>query len=638
MADLKKNKKFDARPDTLDFRDQMFVPSLINVPIAISPDRLPANVPVLDQGAEGACTGYGLATVANALLSRHLGERFTRDDHVSPRMFYFLARRYDEWPGEAYEGSSARGAMKGWHKHGVCTESAWPSMTAQDEDYGMTEERSQAAMRNPLGAYFRVNHRDIVAMHVALAEVGVLYASATVHQGWDQVGDDGTIPFSEDVCGGHAFAIIGYDADGFWIQNSWGPGWGRKGRARISYDDWLANGTDAWVAQLGVAINLKQPASHAIAHARSSHMSQAYSIAQLRPHIVNLGNDGELDAGGEYGTTPTELKGIFEKILPPLLDNGKIKHLMLFAHGGLASGDSAVQRVAEYRDLMLDRGIYPLFFIWHSDYLSSVENVLADVLRRARPEGMLDGAKDFMLDRLDDFLEPVARQLTGKLLWDEMKENAERASNAKGGAYAVAGHVRRLKKKYGDVKVHLVGHSAGSVLHAGLAKNLVAPQMGANDAAPVLVDTCTLWAPACTMELFEASYAKYIKDQVIKRFTLFTLDDQAEQRDDCKKIYHKSLLYLVSHAFEKQARNPIQCPNGQPLLGLQRDLANAPAWKSLLDAGRVEWVVCPNTEPKGTQTASRCRHHGDFDNDEETVLATVARMLDVAMVETEAVL
>lgn len=35
-------------------------------------------------------------------------------------MLYELARRYDEWPGEGYEGSSARGAMKGWVRHGVC--------------------------------------------------------------------------------------------------------------------------------------------------------------------------------------------------------------------------------------------------------------------------------------------------------------------------------------------------------------------------------------------------------------------------------------------------------------------------------------------------------------------------------------
>ena len=35
-----------------------------------------------------------------------------------------------------------------------------------------------------LGAYLRVNHKDLVAMHCALAEVGILYAVANVHDGW----------------------------------------------------------------------------------------------------------------------------------------------------------------------------------------------------------------------------------------------------------------------------------------------------------------------------------------------------------------------------------------------------------------------------------------------------------------------
>src|SRR3546814_14394420 len=47
-----------------------------------------------------------------------------------------------------------------------------------------TEQRARAALRNPLGAYFRVNHKDLVAMHAAFAEVGVLYASGAVHEGW----------------------------------------------------------------------------------------------------------------------------------------------------------------------------------------------------------------------------------------------------------------------------------------------------------------------------------------------------------------------------------------------------------------------------------------------------------------------
>ena len=90
------------------------------------------------------------------------------------------------------------------------------------------------ARNRPLGAYFRVNHRDLVAMHSAIAEVGILYATATVHSGWDSVGADGLIPWEQRRTGGHAFAIVAYDEQGFWIQNSWGPDWGRKGFATLA--------------------------------------------------------------------------------------------------------------------------------------------------------------------------------------------------------------------------------------------------------------------------------------------------------------------------------------------------------------------------------------------------------------------
>jgi hypothetical protein len=90
---------------------------------------------------------------------------------------------------------------------------------------GLTRARTADAMRRPLGAYLRVNHKDLVAMHSALAEVGVLFASATVHQGWSQVDRKGAIPYPAPLSGGHAFAIVAYDDEGFWIQNSWGEDW-----------------------------------------------------------------------------------------------------------------------------------------------------------------------------------------------------------------------------------------------------------------------------------------------------------------------------------------------------------------------------------------------------------------------------
>jgi hypothetical protein len=127
-------RTLDARPDTLDFRDKMFEPTLIEVPV-----RQPLGayrkrkVPILDQGQEGACTGFGLATVVHYLLRTRavVSDRV----EVSPRMLYDMARRYDEWPGEKYEGSSARGAMKAGTSTAsarACTGSIRGSRTQRD--------------------------------------------------------------------------------------------------------------------------------------------------------------------------------------------------------------------------------------------------------------------------------------------------------------------------------------------------------------------------------------------------------------------------------------------------------------------------------------------------------------------------
>lgn len=631
--------QLDARPDPIDFRDLMFEPTLVEVPLRISLDEYRSYyprkvVPILDQGQEGACTGFGLAAVAHYLLNRRkvIADR-TR---VSPRMIYEMARRYDEWPGEDYSGSSARGAMKGWHKHGICSERAWPYKAA-DVQGVLTHERAQDAAARPLGAYLRVNHRNLVAMHAALAEVGVLYATGNVHEGWTEVdAKTGLIPGPEGkkILGGHAFAIVGYDQHGFWIQNSWSKTWGHEGFAMITYGDWLTNGTDTWVARLGAAVEMPNAGFVAI----TSDMVQSrvdYSFSELRPHVVGTGNNGALRPTGEIGTRPEDLATIFAEDFPRITQNWTKKRLLLYAHGGLVAEKGALQRVAGYREGLLKAGVYPLAFIWKTDFWSTVTNLLRDALNQRRPEGALDSAQDFMLDRLDDTLELVARPI-GKPIWGEMKDNAAKAMSAEdGGARLVLEKLTQLLSDDSSVELHIAGHSAGSIF--------MAPIIAALDAAGIPVRTCTLWAPACTMKLFAATYLPALRSKTIQNFNLFTLKDGTELADNCAGIYHKSLLYLVSNSFEEQMRIPL-VQDGEPILGMEKFILSDPAFD--VDAAEVRrtnpptvplfgsdtavWIRTPNGLPVGSPDASEARHHGDFDDDERTVKATLARMLNTA--------
>src|SRR5262245_11387041 len=235
MKTAKRNVTLDARPDRPDIRDRIYQPPLVSLPHAFPPDHwLKTYLPkyrkaglILDQGQEGACTGFGLGCVINYLLFRQSVINKTKPPpRVSTRMLYHLARRYDEWPGEDYQGSSCRGAMKGWFHHGVCADELWPYRDKHGKAVFVSPGKGwdADAARRPLGAYYRVMIDSISDIQAAINEVGAVYVSSNVHAGWDKVPNKSSKlpviawkPGTASI-GGHAFALVGYNAEGFIIQ------------------------------------------------------------------------------------------------------------------------------------------------------------------------------------------------------------------------------------------------------------------------------------------------------------------------------------------------------------------------------------------------------------------------------------
>ena len=99
-----KKRVLNVRSDPPDIRDRLYEPALIQLESKID-NR---GTYILDQGQEGACTGFGLAAVIN-LLNEKRKHKF----RASTRMLYEMAKKHDEWPGEDYHGSSCRGAIRG---------------------------------------------------------------------------------------------------------------------------------------------------------------------------------------------------------------------------------------------------------------------------------------------------------------------------------------------------------------------------------------------------------------------------------------------------------------------------------------------------------------------------------------------
>ena len=188
-------------PDSVDFRDREYLPSLTGLGETFDVRHRDYDVwqpRVLDQKQTSGCTGFALAAVVEYLQKSSGREP---DAKVSPFMLYYNARRYDGFRGTEDDGSTLRGAMKGWYKHGVCRQSLWKSLGRPRADSDPNKNWYREAARRPLGAYYRIQKDSVTDMHAALAEVGVLFASAECHAGWDagfdlspQKSKDWTIP------------------------------------------------------------------------------------------------------------------------------------------------------------------------------------------------------------------------------------------------------------------------------------------------------------------------------------------------------------------------------------------------------------------------------------------------------------
>ncbi len=425
------DRTLDARPDRVDLRDRRYQPRLSSLPlqypapvdIARYLTRYGEDGMILDQGREGACTGFGLAAVINYLRWKQAvdaGEK--APDKVSERMLYHLARFYDEWSGEDYEGSSCRGAMKGWQRHGVCDASHWRYRDADGKVAFIPPAAGwdKDAASRPLGAYYRIDKDSISDMQAALVEVGAIYASATVHRGWflDPVGRMAPIglpvievPEDRANVGGHAFALVGFTREGFVIQNSWGPGWGVKGFAILPYTDWVERGSDAWVAVMGspmegatapryhVPVALQEAATKGLgtvslstkeaATAPSRREIPAWTTEQAYAHAVVMGNNGvvlnrSLTAGGGLDA----LRQVMVDEPTAWLAEHGAKHVALYAHGGLNSEAGALDRARLLGPYFEANGIYPIFFIWKTGFVDSLAGIVGDEIRGVPSQGV----------------------------------------------------------------------------------------------------------------------------------------------------------------------------------------------------------------------------------------------------------
>ena len=651
------DRLLDARPDRLDLRDLPYRPPLRSLPARFPDARTIGPLlagyvnggMILDQGTEGACTGFGLACVVNYLhYVRDLEAGFKGTPRrVSPRMLYEMAKRYDEWPGEDYEGASCRGALKGWHKHGVCGETQWPYSLGAD---GVpvfvrpSEGWDQDAATRPLGVYYRIERDSVVDLQSAIVNIGAVYVSADVHDGWQRLARSDRrkvattherlpaipAPAKPGDLAGHAFALVGYNERGFVVQNSWGSGWGLGGFAVLPYDDWIEHASDAWACAIGVPQRLagtqgrgRRAASSTwrvgsgrslTSLARSTRNPsnpsddpwpidrvferkeyEPWSTARAYEHTLVSGNDGELVVS-DFTRSRADWVDYAKDIVydRPLASGQGTLKLALYAHGGLNSEDESIRRIRVLGPYFEANGIYPLFLTWKTGIGETLASLTQDWARKLfgieaeRAGGVLE-----RLSEARDRAMEAAGRVLGRGVWTEMRENAAMSANEGRALDLVARDLSALatalQSEGRKLELHTVSHSAGSILLGHLLT-----RMGQRDLLGTSPRwrTTTFYAPACSVRFAVDHLLPAAKRQQLdlRKLWIYFLSDENERADGlptpAAPAYGKSLLYLVSRALEDVRK--------MPLLGMERALdpahsSDAEQWAVEELASLAQW-------------------------------------------------
>ena len=254
--------------------------------------------------------------------------------------------------------------------------------------------------------------------------------------------------------------------------------------------------------------------------------------------------------------------------------------------------------------------MYPIHLVWESGFKTTLEDV---VRGKAGKRGFTD--------LTDLAVEAAARVLGGRKFWDDMKLDSAGAclpavdGGEAGGAYVLAAALREyMAANAGAIELHIAGHSAGSIYHSHFV-----PRLFEGDDKVDSVKSVTFLAPAVRVDTFEATLLPLAETGKIENLSIFTMNENQEKRDNTAGVYRKSLLYLVSRAFEAE--------KDAEILGLEEHLRRSGRTMAYLGDASERLVLGPVA--RGRRSSTQATSHGDFDNDEETMMSLARRVVGV---------
>lgn len=212
----------ESPPDDRDFQlDALYTADELAIPLppTFRVKVLPSKV--FDQGTLPQCVAYSAATEQASFDLVDLGHNYLWD-------FAEFFRRI----GGTQHGAIIRNALD---------RRLYKGYPLQPKGSG------NSAGMHRIKAYYSVPRtRDGIKR--ALIHYGVCVIGTPWFNSWFDPLPDGTLPAPDYIVGGHAIAVVGYDARGVWLRNTWGADWGRKGECLMPWSYFTSVVREAWKA------------------------------------------------------------------------------------------------------------------------------------------------------------------------------------------------------------------------------------------------------------------------------------------------------------------------------------------------------------------------------------------------------
>jgi len=216
-------------------------PSFAPLPPAV--DLRPRFGPIRNQANRGTCVSFASTAVREFLL----GGASPQGDYAE-QFLYWACKQHDGYPGS---GTYIKTAMQRLEMDGVCTEPVWPynpnNIPGNEGQDPPPPGAVEKARLHRITGWTRLTPTAVDGLRQVLSENKPVAFAVPVYTSWfmepTRSSGDIRLPLpGENIEGGHAMCLVGYETDGetpgggyFLVRNSWGTTWASSSQAGPGY-------------------------------------------------------------------------------------------------------------------------------------------------------------------------------------------------------------------------------------------------------------------------------------------------------------------------------------------------------------------------------------------------------------------